>query len=81
MLNSSRRFLALVSVSLLGLDAHSQTPLDTGKPLARSSLPAVAAGGVRPDSLTVAYSSDLWPKVVGVATVYYAIDALSLIHI
>jgi len=77
MLNSSRRFLALVSVSLLGLDAHSQTPLDTGKPLARSSLPAVAAGGVRPDSLTVAYSSDLWPKVVGVATVYYAIDAAS----
>jgi len=74
---SSRRILALLGVSLLALNAHAQSSANPGKPLARASLPAVATGGARPDSLTVAYSGDLWPKVVGVATVYYAIDASS----
>ena len=31
----------------------------------------------RPESVTIAYSQYLWPKVSGVATVYYTIDAAS----
>jgi len=42
--------------------------------------PSPAAGaphGPKPASIGVAYSSSLWPKVAGVATVYYVIDAAS----
>ncbi len=31
----------------------------------------------KPDSIGVAYNSSLWPKVAGVATVYYVIDSAS----
>jgi hypothetical protein len=36
--------------------------------------PQIAA---KPDSIGVAYNSSLWPKVAGVATVYYVIDSAS----
>jgi len=77
MFTSSRRILPLLGVSLLALNAHAQTPANAGQPLARAPLPAVAAGGATPDSLTVALPGDLWPQVKGVATVYYMIDAMS----
>ena len=32
---------------------------------------------VKPDSISIAYPSTLWPKVSGVATVYYIIDSAS----
>jgi Astacin (Peptidase family M12A)/Abnormal spindle-like microcephaly-assoc'd, ASPM-SPD-2-Hydin len=37
--------------------------------------PLPRAGGVNPNSVGTAYSSYLWPKVGGVATVYYQINA------
>src|ERR1700674_1383989 len=62
------RFLCcplILTVATLGQGQPGASPV-TGAP-----------GGVKPDSIGVAYSSSLWPKVAGVATVYYVIDAAS----
>jgi hypothetical protein len=37
----------------------------------------IAGQSVQPSSITIAYSQYLWPKVNGVATVYYQIDSAS----
>src|ERR1700678_1515326 len=73
-----RRIFALLSVSVLALNAHAQTTQGAA-PLARTSMPAVAAGSAGPNSLTVALPGDLWPPAAGttVATVYYVIDSQS----
>jgi hypothetical protein len=46
-------------------------------PIPGASEFTVAAKHVAPASLTIAYSADLWPRVNGVATVYYIIDPAS----
>lgn len=46
-------------------------------PIPGASEFTVAAKHAAPASLTIAYSGDLWPKVNGVATVYYIIDPAS----
>ena len=49
--------------------------LDRVAPIMNQATVAAAGGGhARGDSMTTAYSQYLWPKVSGVATVYYIID-------
>ncbi len=46
--------------------------------LGQIAAPAPLPGGhITPNSIGIAYSSGLWPKVGGVATVYYVIDSAS----
>lgn len=50
--------------------------LDQVRPMmSRAAALADGRGPARGDSMTTAYSQYLWPKVIGVATVYYTIDA------
>jgi Astacin (Peptidase family M12A)/Chitobiase/beta-hexosaminidase C-terminal domain/Divergent InlB B-repeat domain len=60
-----RILVALLSLNLFALDVPAQRAID-GR-----------SGGISPSSITEAYSQDLWPKVAGVATVYYVIDPAS----
>jgi Astacin (Peptidase family M12A)/Chitobiase/beta-hexosaminidase C-terminal domain/Divergent InlB B-repeat domain len=70
---SRQQVLALLGLFLIGFNVQSQPPRSRPTP------PAAWAPvhGAQPDSLAVAYSQGLWPKVNGVATVFYAIDAAS----
>ncbi len=49
----------------------------SSSPIPGASESTVAVKHAVPASLTLAYSGDLWPKVNGVATVYYIIDPAS----
>ena len=48
-----------------------------GQGIPKNSYGPGEAQGPVPASIGIAYSSSLWPKVAGVATVYYVIDAAS----
>lgn len=69
-----RAHFFLPALALLSLGAQSQ-------PAVRGSMPPPGAipahHSIQPDSLAVAYSQELWPKVNGVATVLYIIDPAS----
>jgi hypothetical protein len=73
MFASARKVAALATMFLLASGALQQASAEASKMLA----PPGAAGGIQTDSLTIAYSQYLWPKVNGVATVYYVIDSQS----
>ncbi len=64
-MKSIRTILALLALSFLAVNAPAQR-VPNGPP-----------GGGLPASLTVAYPQNLWPRVGGVATVYYQIDSAS----
>jgi hypothetical protein len=51
--------------------------MNASRPLVGAPAPAVSMKGISPNSLTIAYSKYLWPKVNGVATVFYVIDPAS----
>ncbi len=68
MLHSWRLTSVTALLALIAGAASAQSTLDA---------PAAAASRVRPSSLTIAYSQYLWPKVGGIATVYYLIDPAS----
>ncbi len=61
-------------VAFLLFAALGLNPAEGGSRLLAAPSPAAT---IRPDSLTIAYSKYLWPKVNGVATVYYVIDSAS----
>jgi hypothetical protein len=73
MFASARRVAALATMLMLASGAIQQASAEASKMLAAPG----TAGGVQQDSLTIAYSQYLWPKVNGVATVYYVIDSQS----
>jgi len=64
---------ALMSLSLVAFGALAQPDAHRAAP---ASLPGPGRG-VLPESSAIAYSQYLWPKVNGVATVYYLIDSAS----
>jgi len=59
------------------LCAYSRAASNSPAPIPGASESTVAAKQIKPASLTIAYSGNLWPKVNGVATVYYIIDPAS----
>jgi hypothetical protein len=63
--------LALVGAALWGASWETQAIAQT------PHVPAPGVARPTPDSVTVASASSLWPKVNGVATVYYVIDSAS----
>ena len=73
------RLSSVVRLSLYAiLFAISFAALFTITALGQMAAPAPQPGGhATPDSIGIAYSSGLWPKVGGVATVYYVIDSAS----
>ncbi len=70
----SRKVLVLVTLALLPLGANAQSRLLGGPP--KSAAANVTQGAIS-NSLGIAYPQYLWPKVNGIATVYYNIDAAS----
>src|SRR5580698_488728 len=73
MSTSARKVAALATMVMLASGSIPQTSAGPSKLLATPG----TAGGPQPDSLSIAYSQYLWPKVNGVATVYYVIDSQS----
>ncbi len=73
MYTSIRRALGLLSSCMLGLSAIAAPPAHRAAPLSFHA----PGHGVTPDSAAIAYSQYLWPKVGGIATVYYVIDKAS----
>jgi hypothetical protein len=63
--------------SLLCVSAVAQPPRGAPAPRARATAVGAGISGPRTNSITIAYPQFLWPKVGGVATVYYLIDAAS----
>jgi hypothetical protein len=70
---SARKFVALTTMLAFAASAIAQPAAGASKLLAAPG----TARGPQPDSLSIAYSQYLWPKVKGVATVYYLIDSQS----
>jgi hypothetical protein len=70
----NRKILALI-ISFIPVGLNAQPPAGVIAP--KSAADPSAAHAVHPNSLTIAYPQYLWPKVSGVATVYYAIDSAS----
>ncbi len=71
---ANRRILALIAFTLLPLGLNAQSRLLGGPPRnAGAIVPQTAIA----NSLGIAYPQYLWPKVNGVATVYYTIDGAS----
>ena len=62
----SRMFLAALLFAPMALAAQSATKLNASHAML-----------VHPNSVSVAYSQFLWPKIGGVATVPYVIDSAS----
>jgi Astacin (Peptidase family M12A)/Chitobiase/beta-hexosaminidase C-terminal domain/Divergent InlB B-repeat domain len=73
MFNSTRKVAALVTIFLCSSSALQHAAAAASKLLAAPG----SAKGPQSDSLGIAYSQYLWPKVNGVATVYYVIDSQS----
>jgi len=70
---SARKVIALMTMLAFTTSAMPQASAGASKLLAAPG----AARGPQPDTLSIAYSQYLWPKVNGVATVYYLIDSQS----
>ncbi|HTT42678.1 MAG TPA: M12 family metallopeptidase [Steroidobacteraceae bacterium] len=64
-------------VSLLSQGTLAQPPLGAPAPQAKATAVGGGISSPRTNSITIAYPQFLWPKVAGVATVYYRIDAAS----
>jgi hypothetical protein len=73
---SHSRIFALFALGLAVLCAQAQVP-SASKPIPGAAVVSAAPKQSEPASFTIAYSQYLWPKVNGVATVYYVIDPAS----
>jgi hypothetical protein len=51
--------------------------VNASRPLPGAAAASASSKGITPDSLTIAYSQYLWPKVNGIATDFYVIDPAS----
>jgi hypothetical protein len=77
-ISTSRNWLCvLLALGPLSPCVQAQALLRESKPIPGSVAASQSVRPAGPDSITIAYTQYLWPKVNGVATVYYLIDPAS----
>ncbi len=72
-----RPLLTTVLALTVSAASFAQPPVGSATPHGGLHGPAPALALPTPDAYTVAYPQYLWPKVAGIATVYYVIDPAS----